>query len=59
MVSGTLATLVLLYKDDPKIQILTVEGLPSGKERVDAPSEVNPFTKAQRDAMPDKQPAFI
>ena len=30
-------------KDDPKIQILTVEGLLSGKERVDAPSQVNPF----------------
>jgi len=31
----------------------------SGKERVDAPSQINPFTKAQRDAMPDKQTAFI
>jgi len=31
----------------------------SGKERVDAPSQVNPFTKAQRDAMPDKRPTFI
>jgi len=31
----------------------------SGKERVDAPSQVNPFTKAQGDARPDKQSAFI
>ena len=46
-------------KDDPKIQILTVEGLLSGKERVDAPSQANPLTKAQRHAMPDKQPAPI
>jgi hypothetical protein len=36
-----------------------VHGVDRRKERVDAPSQVYPFTKAQRDAMPDRQPAFI
>jgi hypothetical protein len=36
-------------KDYPKIQILTIEGLLSGKERVEAPPQLNPFAKAQRE----------
>lgn len=36
-----------LYKDHPKIQILTVEGLLSGNERLDAPPQANPFAKAE------------
>ena len=42
-------------KDYPKIQILTVEGLLSGTERVEAPPQTNPFTKAQREAKPERQ----
>jgi len=34
-------------KDYPKIQILTVKGLLSGKERLEAPPQVNPFAKAE------------
>jgi hypothetical protein len=33
-------------KDYPKIQILTVEGLLNGTERVDSPPQQNPFAKA-------------
>ena len=40
-------------KDFPKIQILTIEGILSGTERVEAPPQINPFAKAQlRDAKP-------
>jgi len=42
-------------KDYPKIQILTVEGLLEGSERVEAPPQMNPFAKAQREAKPEKQ----
>jgi hypothetical protein len=42
-------------KDYPKIQILTVEGLLGGQERVEAPPQTNPFAKAQREAKPEKQ----
>jgi site-specific DNA-methyltransferase (adenine-specific) len=42
-------------KDYPKIQILTVEGLLDGSERVDGPPQMNPFAKAQREAKPEKQ----
>lgn len=46
-------------KDYPKIQLLTIEGLLSGKERVDAPPQMNPFAKAQREAKPEKQTELI
>src|ERR1035437_5675390 len=46
-------------KDYPKIQILTIEGLLSGKERVEAPPQMNPFAKAQRKAKPEKQTDLI
>ena len=42
-------------KDYPKIQILTVEGLLDGSERIDAPPQENPFAKAQREGKPEKQ----
>ncbi|MBI3852397.1 MAG: hypothetical protein HY298_19245 [Verrucomicrobia bacterium] len=46
-------------KDYPKIQLLTIEGLLNGKERVDAPPQMNPFAKAQREAKPEKQTELI
>lgn len=46
-------------KDYPKIQILTVEGLLSGKERVEAPPQLNPFAKAQREGKGEKQSELI
>ena len=42
-------------KDYPKIQLLTIEGLLNKAQRVDAPPQINPFTKAQREAKPEKQ----
>lgn len=42
-------------KDYPKIQLLTVEGLLSGAERVDAPPQQNPFAKARRETVSPKQ----
>ena len=35
--------------DYPKIQILTVEGLLAGTERLEAPPQANPFAKAERE----------
>lgn len=46
-------------KDYPKIQILTVEGLLDGTERVDSPPQDNPFAKAQREATGPKQATLI
>ena len=46
-------------KDYPKIQILTIEGLFNNTERVDAPPQMNPFAKAQREAKPEKQADLI
>jgi hypothetical protein len=42
-------------KDYPKVQILTIEGLLNQTERVNAPPQMNPFAKAQREAKPEKQ----
>jgi site-specific DNA-methyltransferase (adenine-specific) len=45
----------LWHKTDyPKIQILTIEGLLSGKERVEAPPQENPFAKAGKDTISGK-----
>jgi DNA modification methylase len=41
-------------KDYPKIQILTIEGLLSGKERVDSPPQENPFAKAGLESISGK-----
>ena len=46
-------------KDYPKIQILTIEGLLDGTERVEAPPQLNPFAKAQREAKPEKQQEML
>jgi site-specific DNA-methyltransferase (adenine-specific) len=46
-------------KDYPKIQILTIEGLMSGKERVEAPPQMNPFAKAQREGKREKQSELL
>jgi hypothetical protein len=36
-------------KDYPRIQILTVEGLINGTERIDTPPQLNPFALAARE----------
>jgi site-specific DNA-methyltransferase (adenine-specific) len=46
-------------KDYPKIQILTVEGLLSGNERVDAPPQLNPFAMAARESTREKQTEML
>jgi DNA modification methylase len=46
-------------KDYPKIQILTIEGLLDGSERVEAPPQANPFAKAQREGKTGKQTELI
>ncbi|MGO8699037.1 MAG: site-specific DNA-methyltransferase [Limisphaerales bacterium] len=46
-------------KDYPVIQILTIEGLLSGTERVEAPPQTNPFAKAQREANSEKQQEML
>jgi DNA modification methylase len=46
-------------KDYPKIQLLTIEGLLNGTERVQAPPQLNPFAKAQREALREKQGSLL
>jgi hypothetical protein len=46
-------------KDSSKIQILTIECLLDGMEKVDFPPQDNPFAKAQREAKPEKQTDLI
>ncbi len=46
-------------KDYPKIQLLTIEGLLAGTERVEAPPQLNPFAKAKREAKPEKQQEML
>jgi site-specific DNA-methyltransferase (adenine-specific) len=46
-------------KDYPKIQLLTIEGLLNDTERVEAPPQLNPFAKAQREAKPEKQQEML
>jgi site-specific DNA-methyltransferase (adenine-specific) len=41
-------------KDYPKIQILTIEGLIDGSERVDSPPQENPFAKAGAETISGK-----
>jgi site-specific DNA-methyltransferase (adenine-specific) len=48
----------LWHKNDyPKIQILTIEGLLDGSERVDSPPQENPFAKAGRETIAGKHTA--
>jgi len=46
-------------KDYPRIQILTVEGLLNGTERVDAPPQLNPFAMAARETTREKQTEML
>jgi site-specific DNA-methyltransferase (adenine-specific) len=46
-------------KDYPKIQILTVEGLLDGTERVDAPPQLNPFAMAARESATHRQTEML
>ena len=46
-------------KDYPRIQILTVEGLLNGTERIDAPPQLNPFAMAAREAAEHKQTEML
>ncbi|MCX6036179.1 MAG: DNA methyltransferase [Chloroflexi bacterium] len=46
-------------KNFPKIQILTIEGLLSGNERLDAPPQANLFAKAEREGANVKQEELL
>jgi len=46
-------------KDYPKIQLLTIEGVLNKTQRIDAPPQMNPFAKTQREATPEKQSDLI
>lgn len=52
-------TAKLYQKDYPKIQILTVEGLLAGTERLEAPPQANPFAKAEREVKAEKQAEML
>ena len=43
-------------KDYPKVQILTIEGLLNNTERVDAPTQMNPFGSSPN-RIPGAQPS--
>jgi len=45
--------------DYPKIQLLTIEGLLNGAEPVEAPPQINPFSKAAREGKPEKQQEML
>jgi len=46
-------------KDYPRIQILTVEGLLNGAERIDAPPQINPFAMAAREQKQHEQAEML
>lgn len=46
-------------KDYPRIQILTVEALLNGTERVDAPPQINPFAMAAREQKQHEQAEML
>jgi hypothetical protein len=52
-------TAKLYQKEYPKIQILTVEGLLAGTERLEAPPQANPFAKAEREVKGGKQEEML
>jgi site-specific DNA-methyltransferase (adenine-specific) len=52
-------TAKLYQKEYPKIQILTVEGLLDGTERLEAPPQANPFAKAEREVKAHKQEEML
>ncbi len=57
--AGRYASKMWHDKDYPKIQILTIEGLLDGTERIDAPPQLNPFAKAQRESKPEKHQEML
>jgi hypothetical protein len=57
--AGRYASKLWHEKDYPKIQILTIEGLLDGTERVDAPPPLNPFAKARRESKPARQQEML
>jgi DNA methylase/NACHT-associated inactive Restriction Endonuclease 1 len=52
-------TAKLYQKEYPKIQILTVEDLLTGKNRLEAPPQANPFAKAEREGKAEKQEEML
>jgi site-specific DNA-methyltransferase (adenine-specific) len=57
--AGRYASKLWHDKDYPKIQLLTIEGLLAGTERVEAPPQLNPFAKARREPKPEKQQEML
>jgi site-specific DNA-methyltransferase (adenine-specific) len=57
--AGAYKSKIWHQKDYPKIQLLTVDGLLNKTHRVEAPPQMNPFAKAQREAKPEKQSDLI
>jgi len=52
-------TAKLWQKDYPKIQIVTIEGLLKGAERIEAPTQINPFAMAAREQVAQQQPEML
>jgi len=57
--AGRYASKLWHDKDYPRIQILTVEGLLNGSERIDAPPQLNPFAMAARESAAHKQTEML
>ena len=49
----------LWQRDYPKLQIITIEGLLNGTERIDAPSQINPFAMAARESRSHEQTEML
>src|SRR5438477_1767528 len=49
----------LWQKDYPKIQIVTIEGLLTGTERIDPPNQINPFAMAARESAAYQQTEML
>jgi site-specific DNA-methyltransferase (adenine-specific) len=46
-------------REYPRLQILTIEGLLNGTERIDAPPQLNPFAIATRESIRDTQKELL
>ena len=57
--AGRYASKLWHDKDYPRIQLLTVEGLLNGAERVDAPPQINPFAMAARESTTHRQTEML
>ena len=57
--AGRYASKLWHYKDYPRIQILTVEGLLKGSETINAPPQLSPFATAAREAAEHKQTEML